>query len=373
MLVMKLNCPGCNSKLEFEDEAFGTNRFCSVCGHAIRVPSNLADRVENTANDSGEQNTRQSQKLESNDFLEISAKQARIILKDLQEIPIKQEVLPIDHSNIHVLMKDFVFWAVSFLGIIPLLIITVKEPSTQLTMFALFFAFVWGVIFKKFIINDSQTKRLAVPALFFTGIIGIWLLLFIYRFLPEFYLNLADSPNPVISLIGYVFQVGIWEEMIKAIPIFIALKWFKQDIGLLSLVSIGVFSGLGFAAFENLHYGENSVNMTYAKTYYYGTEGLISGVQNAMVLVMLRSLSLVFCHAVFSGIVAYFITTAYIRKEKMGALIVLGFLVASTLHGLYDWLAGLQATLAALLAGFSFALFYGYLSKLKNSDRILVV
>ena len=44
-----------------------------------------------------------------------------------------------------------------------------------------------------------------------------------------------------------------------------------------------------------------------------------------MVLVMLRSLSLVFCHAVFSGIVGYFITTALIRKEKMGALIVIGF------------------------------------------------
>ena len=122
-----------------------------------------------------------------------------------------------------------------------------------------------------------------------------------------------------------------------------------------------------------MQYGDSAINSAYAKTIDYGVEGLVSGVQNAMVNVMLRSLSLVFCHAVFSGIVAYFITTAYIRKEKMGALIVLGFLVASILHGLYDWLAGLQPTLAALLAGFSFALFYGYLSKLKNSERMLVV
>lgn len=366
---MKIICPSCASNLEFDESAFGSNRFCSVCGQEVAVP---ASKTKET-NEVNQTSSNQNSTFPSNSFIDSSAKQARAILKDLQEIPIKQEVIPIDHSNIHVLMKDFVFWAVTFLGIIPLLIITVKQPSTQLTMFALFFAFVWGVIFKKFIINDSQTKRLAVPSLFFTGIIGIWLLLFIYRFLPDFYLNLADNQNPVISLMGFVFQVGIWEEMIKTIPIFIALKWFKQDIGLLSLVTIGVFSGLGFAAFENLHYGENSVNIAYAKTYYYGTEGLISGVQNAMVLVMLRSLSLVFCHAVFSGIVAYFITTAYIRKEKMGALIVLGFLVASILHGLYDWLAGLQPTLAALLAGFSFALFYGYLSKLKNSDRKLDV
>lgn len=373
MLFIKLNCPVCNSILEFEEPAFGSNRFCSVCGHSILVPFTSSVDEQNLNKASSEQKISQASKIEGNDFIESSKKQARIILKDLQEIPIKQEVMPIDHSNIHLLMKDFVFWAVTFLGIIPLVIITVKQPTTQLTMFALFFAFVWGVIFKKFIINDSQTKRLAVPALFFTGIIGIRLLLFIYRFLPDFYLNLADSQNPVFSLFGYVFQVGIWEEMIKAIPIFIALKWFKQDISTLSLITIGVFSGLGFAAFENLQYGNSAINSAYAKTIDYGVEGLVSGVQNAMVNVMLRSLSLVFCHAVFSGIVAYFVTTAYIRKEKMGALIVLGFLVASILHGLYDWLAGLQPTLAALLAGFSFALFYGYLSKLKNADRKLVV
>ena len=129
---------------------------------------------------------------------------------------------------------------------------------------------------------------------------------------------------------------------------------------------------MGFAAFENLHYGENAIGSAYTKTINYGVEGLVSGVQNAMVLVMLRSLSLVFCHAVFSGIVVFFITTALIRKEKKGALIVIGFATVSILHGVYDWLAGLQPTLAALLAGFSFALFYGYLMKLKNSDRQFV-
>jgi RsiW-degrading membrane proteinase PrsW (M82 family) len=229
------------------------------------------------------------------------------------------------------------------------------------------------VIFKKFIINDPVTTRLAVASLFFTGSVGISLLLFIYRYLPDFYLGLSESMNPVSSLLGYVLQVGILEELIKSLPIFIVLKWFKKDISFLSLITIGVFSGLGFAAFENLHYGSRAINSAYTNTMEYGVEGLVSGVQNAMVNVMLRSLSLVFCHAVFSGIVAYFITTAYLRKEKMQALIVLGFIVAAVLHGVYDWLAGLQPTLAALVAGFSFALFYGYLSKLKGSYKNLQI
>ncbi|MGB3226919.1 MAG: PrsW family glutamic-type intramembrane protease [Saprospiraceae bacterium] len=355
MLTIKIVCPGCKQNLEFGDADFGSERYCSSCGKLLMVPSAI-----------------HSARSESNVF-ESSAQHARSLFADLKAIPIRQEVIPIDHTNINLLLKDFIFWAVTLLGIIPLLIITVRQPSAQLTMFALFFAFVWGVIFKRFIINDNGTKNLAIPALFFTGIVGIGSLLFIYRFLPDFILQLADSSNLLISLLGYVLQVGICEELIKSLPIFIAIKWFNKDIGHLSLITIGVFSGLGFAAFENLHYGDNAINSTYAKAMNYGVEGLVSGVQNAMVTVMLRSLSLVFCHAVFSGIVAYFITTALIRKEKMGALIVLGFMVAATLHGFYDWFAGIQPTIAALIAGLSFALFYGYLIKLKNSERRLIL
>ncbi len=363
MLVIKITCPVCNTVLNFDESASGSNRYCSVCAHELKVPLISAEQSSGKGSTTSQQYS----------FIDAGAQQARTILEDLKQIPVKQEVIPIDNSNIHLLLKDFVFWAVTFLGIIPLLIITVKQPSTQLTMFALFFAFVWGVIFKKFIVNDPYTNRLAIPSLFFTGIIGIWLLLFAYRFLPDFYLNMADSRNPFISLLGFVFQVGICEELIKSLPVFIALRWFKKDISALSLITIGVFSGLGFAAFENLQYGDSAINSAYAKAMNYGVEGLVSGVQNAMVNVMLRSLSLVFCHAVFSGIVAYFVTTAYIRKEKMGALIVLGFMVSAVIHGLYDWLSGMQPTLAAMLAGFSFALFYGYLSKLKNAERSLSV
>ncbi|MDQ3140709.1 MAG: PrsW family glutamic-type intramembrane protease [Bacteroidota bacterium] len=371
MLTIKFSCPECQSVQVYDESSFGLQRFCSNCGKTILVP---AVALSNPTNQKQDTSSNPFQRLEpGQNIFESGARQARTIINDLRGIPIKQEVIPIDNSNIQLLLSDFVFWAVSLLGIIPLLIVTVKQPNMQLTMFALFFAFVWGVIFKKFILNDQGSWRLAIASLFFTGIIGIWLLLAFYRLLPDFYLYMADHKNLLVSLLGYIFQVGLCEELIKALPIVIALKWFSKELKPYSLITIGVFSGLGFAAFENLHYGENAVNSAYAKTMDYGVEGLVSGVQNAMVSVMLRSLSLVFCHAVFSGIVAYFITTAYMRKEKIGALIVLGILAASTLHGLYDWFAGIQPTIAALMAGFSFALFYGYLLKLRNYHQVLAV
>jgi hypothetical protein len=134
-------------------------------------------------------------------FLDTGAQQARRLLRDLREMNFKDEVLPIDANNLPALLKDFVFWAVALLGVVPLLIVTVGGTNTQLALFALFFALVWGVIFKLFVLEDAISWKWLMASLFFTGIVGIWLLLFIYRiFLPGVYLGLADSENLVVSL-----------------------------------------------------------------------------------------------------------------------------------------------------------------------------
>ncbi|RMF31334.1 MAG: PrsW family intramembrane metalloprotease [Bacteroidetes bacterium] len=287
------------------------------------------------------------------------------LARDIGEMDLRHEILPFDERNVRGLSRDFVFWAVIFLGIVPLLIVTIEGTDAQLTLFALFFALVWGVIFKRFILNDDQGWQWPLAALFFTGIAGIGLLLLLYRFFPEGYLALPDHESPLLSLLGFVFQVGVWEELIKALPLLLVLRLTRGRLSPLHLVTIGVFSGLGFAAFENLSYGEKAVASTHSMAEFFGEEGLSAGVQRAMIITMLRALSLVFCHAVFSGIVAYFVAKALLEGEKMGAHVVVGIAAASILHGLYDWLAVFQSTLAALLAGLSFAMFYGYLSRLK--------
>ena len=299
--------------------------------------------------------------------LKTGAGQARAIFNDLKTVSFKEEVLPIDESNLTALAKDFVFWAVTLLGVIPLLIVSMQEINAQLTLFALFFAAVWGVIMKMFVMRDESPWTVPVAALFFTGIIGLFVLITIYRYLlPDFYLNLADSETPFVSLFGFVFQVGVWEEVCKALPVVLFLWWRKDKAHPMALVGIGVFSGLGFAAFENLQYGERAVVTADYLAEVYGEEGLVAGVQSAMVTTMLRSLSLVFCHATWAGIAAYFIAVASIERRRVGALIIVGILVAAVLHGAYDWLTDLQMTLAAATAGFSFVLFYGYLSKLRG-------
>ena len=62
---------------------------------------------------------------------------------------------------------------------------------------------------------------------------------------------------------------------------------------------------------------------------------------------------------------AYFIAVAGLERRRWGALLLVGLGVAASLHGVYNWLSGVQMTMAAATAGFSFALFYGYVSKLR--------
>ncbi len=357
METIKFNCPSCQHSIELSASFGGKEVPCPDCSNNIQVPP--------AAPGSGKE------KINPQQILYSSTRQAKNVFDDLRKIKFKEEVIPIDQSNIQMLLRDYAFWAVTLMGVVPLLIVTVNQLNAQLTLFALFFAFVWGVILKRFAINDDGGWILPISSLFFTGVVGIWLYLFIYRvFLPDFYTNLSDSKHSFVSLIGLIFQVGIWEETTKAIPLLMVVLLFKSKIKPIHMITIGVFSGLGFAAFENLHYGQNAVNRAFSMANNYGAVGLESGVKDAMINVMLRAVSLVFCHAVWSGIVAYFVATAAIRKERVVALIILGIMVAAFLHGFYNWLQGHQQTMAALVAGFSFVLFYGYLIKLRSMGEL---
>ncbi len=301
-------------------------------------------------------------------ILDAAPQHAIATFRDLKEMDWKAEILPIDSSNLNDLMKSGVFWSSVLLGVTPLFIVTLQEADAQLTVFALFFAALWGVLFHKFIMKADSGLKWTAGALFFTGVIGINLLLLAYTFIiPDFFLNLVNSDIATVRLFGFVFQVGICEELCKLLPVLIYAVFKFRSVNPVTMIEVGVFSGLGFAAFENVSYGHDFVLNTYVQTMQYGEAGLAAGVHTAMVATMLRSLSLVFCHAVWSGIFAYFVSTVAVTRRRIIVLFFLGLAVSSVLHGIYNWFVGVQPTVAALLAGFSFALFYGYLSKVSRS------
>jgi len=95
------------------------------------------------------------------------------LLADLKGVNFKEEVLPVDQQLITTITRDVVFWTVTTLAVVPLLIATIERTEFQLTAFALFFAVLWMVMFKLLIVQSEVGWKLLITSLFFTGLLRI--------------------------------------------------------------------------------------------------------------------------------------------------------------------------------------------------------
>jgi RsiW-degrading membrane proteinase PrsW (M82 family) len=309
------------------------------------------------------------------------------ILDSFRQTDFKKEIIPVDAENAFGLFKDPIFWVILVLGVLPLLIVAVQDGSFQLYGLLFFFAMLWGGILRGLVLKSSDSVVLPICAFFVTGVVGVSCLTFLYNgYLPSFYTNMANSGNnTLIRLIGYIFQVGFCEELCKIVPVVLYLIWKRKKASPMMMLLIGVFSGLGFAAFENVSYAMGHI-FAGAENFVQTLEG-ISGAQNeeqiaqqvqigsvnaarqtlsAMTSMILRSVSLVFAHAIWTGIFSYYIVCAMTSGKRWAVFCCLGLVVPMVLHGVYDWLCDLEPGFAALLVGGSFFLFYGYLSKIRQ-------
>ena len=291
------------------------------------------------------------------------------VFQDLSDIDFKEEVIPLNSTNIRQMSKDFIFWSVSVLAVLPLFIVTLENIDYQLVGFALFFAFLWGVVFRQFVVKSNAPWHYLILSLFTTGIVSIQLLLLVYGFLPDFYNGLTGHDHIMVRLLGSILHTGVTEELCKILPVLFYFYKFKQNANPKHAILIGIFSGLGFAAFENLDYTERVAQNSVAMGYRAGESGVMIGALAAQVNVMLRALSLVFLHAVWTGIFSYFITVGVTFKSRLIALFVVGLTVSSVMHGFYNWFHSVQGTLSALVCAFAFMLLYSYLTKL---DQMLL-
>lgn len=309
-------------------------------------------------------------------FVDANIATAQKIIEEFRQTDFKSEIIPVDESNYKTLLKDTMFWVILTLGILPLIITSFNDVTLQFVGMLFFFAMFWGGLFRGVVLKSNEKVTLPITAFFFTGFIGMPLLLYAYQFHPEFYITSTDHKNPVFRLLGSILHTGVWEESIKILPVIIYLGWKQRKAQPLMIILIGVFSGLGFAAFENIQYGKDSIKMAahlgLEMANQAGEEGLVIGVAGgtlaAMINVMLRSISCVFGHAIWSGIFAYYLTRAMLANSRWYVLGFLGLTVPAALHGTYNWFCEIQPAIAALVMAVGFVLFYGYLAKLRQDS-----
>src|SRR5262249_54939717 len=126
---------------------------------------------------------------------------------------------------------------------------------------------------------------------------------------------------------------------------------------------LGMMSGVGFAASENVYYVFKTVNNAIAVTQRTGDfSNLVFPVYNNVVRMMTGP----FAHAVYSGVFGYFISMAAADRNRRIPLFFAGLFVAAFLHGSYDTFVGYSVLWGVAILTCSFFLLMTYLLKARG-------
>ena len=179
---------------------------------------------------------------------------------------------------------------------------------------ALYFSAIWGLFFYYFFKTNQVSIKITLAVFFLTQ--GFVFLLWDILGLPS--LNTFF----LLDLFGYIFGVGLTEELVKLLPLLIIYRFAKEPLQPKTLVFYGLMSGIAFGVFEGVQYQMSvNVNLDYTSSFFMN---------------IARLTSLPFLHAIWTGIAGYFIGFAKLYPLYRHALYFLAIAIPSVLHGLYD-------------------------------------
>jgi RsiW-degrading membrane proteinase PrsW (M82 family) len=245
-----------------------------------------------------------------------------------------------------------------FLGLFPLVInLLADQASLAQTawLIGIYYASIWGVVLYNLIKPAQFSWGDMLRCLLFTAFISIPILLIIQRVPPFNTLYRAINGGLIPRMLGFVFGVGVLEEICKALPVYVLLLRPGKLNDPHTSAFYGAMSGLGFAIAEGAAY-----SLLYALGLFTGHLGISSYVAASTI----RFVSLPLFHAMLAGIVGYFMGLAAINPSRQGALLFIGIAISATIHGFYNTFAG--GIPGLLTVGFSILLFLTYLRRSKQ-------
>ena len=218
----------------------------------------------------------------------------------------------------------------TFSGLIA--IAPILSPYMLFYCISLYFSVIWGLFFY-YLFRTDQVKLKTTIALFLATQI---LTTFIFFVLNIGALNpfegLYDTGNTLISLLSCIMGIGVIEELVKVMPIFIILYFSKEVVKPQTAVFYGLMSGIAFGVYEGVNYQlgpnfqmllENDLSQAYVFSY-------LSNIA--------RLTSLPFLHAIWCGIASYYVAFAFLYPRFRKSLCFLAILVPAIIHGVYDYL-----------------------------------
>lgn len=295
----------------------------------------------------------------------------RSLLDDLGSFSFS-EIVPVSRVFDPETLGTPVSWILLVFGLGPLILGSlVEDPQLRVRLFNFGCGALWTAFFTFAFKTERQSLRLGVAVFFATAIFGVLLVSILQEVPPLSWLYGVLTPDRpfVVRIVAFVCGVGLLEEVGKGL----ILLLLARALGGLENTSDGVFyglmSGLGFGVWEAIAYTE-FVNTRQATTLTFGTGSITVGLYAYFVASVVRIVSLPLLHAIWTAIVGYFIGLSFAVKKKTNAVLLIGFLIAATLHGLYDVFLTTPGAgvLALAIAALSLLLFLAYH---RNADRLL--
>lgn len=233
-------------------------------------------------------------------------------------------LLPKKSFSLATLKSDQKLFILSLIGLAPAFLI--KFSGAGIFTFyaiALYFSVIWGLFFYT-IFKTNQVSILKSVIIFFSVQILIFVLFDLLRIteMNPLYALINDNNTFIEKLIGFIFGVGVFEELVKLIPVFVLIRFSKEPLLPQTVVFYGLISGIGFGVFEGVIY-----QLTVNSKLDYGTGFFLN---------IARLTSLPFLHAIWAAISAYFISFSFLYPNNRYSLWLLAVFIPAVLHGVYD-------------------------------------
>lgn len=240
---------------------------------------------------------------------------------------------------------DLVKWFL-FLTLFPLFMIswgslTNPKLADVAFIYAIYFSTIWGVVLYFFLAPEKIGVSDIVRVGLFTAVIGGFgvgvfdRLPFMTRVLAE-----TSGPNVLGRLASFTVGVGLVEETVKLLPLYWIFVRNAEPGSVREITYLGCISGFAFGVSEAVVY-----SIGYANSVSQGNLGF----EQYIVVQFTRLITLPLLHAMFAGIAAHFLALGVHHPPARRGLILVGLLLASVLHGVYN-------TFSSTVIGFVVAL-----------------
>jgi RsiW-degrading membrane proteinase PrsW (M82 family) len=273
------------------------------------------------------------------------------------------QLFPILSTGRELAHKAYLMPAIVTITFVVLLFLAIGNPTVFNLLLAIYLAiaafyFVYQLCGKQkpwWLLTAAAT---ITALILISPILDLFTLVF-HHLLPGDLSTTTAATNFWVLLVKMFFGAGLMEEVLKAVPVFIALgvglrlrsPW-RYHVGIwepLDGILLGAASAVGFSLMETLGV---YVPATYKSSLGAGQEAAqLAGLQ----LLIPRVLGLVAGHMAYSGYFGYFIGLSVLRMRQRWLILGVGLFTAAGLHTLWNAAGMLSPVFLAFMGVLSYA------------------